>query len=267
MLQVVTELQPSDQPPLVFRPIEVALRNFSAQDQAIAKAYTDFLRDQIEFLLERRRVREVEYYFNLFRGLYPDPSQEADSIRVRVALQLARLGELHEGRETLSGIQTGIGVLTWIAFYLACIGSDIDGLLAVAAAIIVTLLLLRYLRDRDVLGLAREFLNRRSATQRREMVAEEEVESERPQGFSYVTKSRPMSPTQQEYLRCLNVLGLPSDADLSSIKAAYRKLIKLTHPDAQVDHGPNTAALFVELTRAYDRLLELRQELGADDRG
>ena len=48
------------------------------------------------------------------------------------------------------------------------------------------------------------------------------------------------------------VLGVSQDADLDQIRSAYRKLVKLYHPDAK----PQPADKFIELRRAYEALCE-----------
>jgi curved DNA-binding protein CbpA len=49
-------------------------------------------------------------------------------------------------------------------------------------------------------------------------------------------------------------LGLPPDADDAAIKAAYRRLAKLYHPDRSGD--PNTREMFIEVNQAYEVLLK-----------
>ncbi len=46
------------------------------------------------------------------------------------------------------------------------------------------------------------------------------------------------------------VLGVSRDADLEQIRSAYRRLVKLYHPDAQ----PQPADKFIELRQAYEAL-------------
>jgi curved DNA-binding protein CbpA len=50
------------------------------------------------------------------------------------------------------------------------------------------------------------------------------------------------------------LLGVPPDATLEQIKKAYRKLAKQYHPD--VNHSPDAAEKFREITEAYDTLTD-----------
>ena len=54
-------------------------------------------------------------------------------------------------------------------------------------------------------------------------------------------------------MRALDVLELESDADFAAVKAAHRRLVKETHPDA--NPGDEQAAKrFKEVQAAYDVL-------------
>jgi DnaJ-class molecular chaperone len=51
----------------------------------------------------------------------------------------------------------------------------------------------------------------------------------------------------------LTALDLDTDADAATVKAAYRRLAKLNHPDAAPD-DPAAAARFQVIQAAYDVL-------------
>jgi DnaJ domain len=51
------------------------------------------------------------------------------------------------------------------------------------------------------------------------------------------------------------ILGIPEDANQTEIKAAYRKLCRLHHPDK--NRGSDTAARFQEISRAYKDMMQL----------
>jgi len=80
-----------------------------------------------------------------------------------------------------------------------------------------------------------------------------------------VADHRRMSPSAQEYQRCLETLGLSPSADVRAIKNAYRTLVKDVHPDRNRANDETASTRFIELTRVYDRVLELRREFGYDD--
>ncbi|RME86102.1 MAG: molecular chaperone DnaJ, partial [Zetaproteobacteria bacterium] len=57
-------------------------------------------------------------------------------------------------------------------------------------------------------------------------------------------------PTKRDYYE---ILGVPRDADLNTIKRAYRKLALKYHPDRNPD-DPEAAEKFKEITEAYEVL-------------
>ena len=89
---------------------------------------------------------------------------------------------------------------------------------------------------------------------------DDDDESDRPSGFA-ITGARMMSPSMQEYNRCLQALGLKPGASLRQVKSHYRTLIKKVHPDLNRNLSAVEKERFVTLTKMYDRLIELRREL------
>ena len=73
-----------------------------------------------------------------------------------------------------------------------------------------------------------------------------------------------MSPRRYEYDQCLSELGLRSGASAKDIKTAYRNMVKAVHPDLHGEAGSGSGK-FVNLTTTYNRILELRKELGIVD--
>lgn len=51
------------------------------------------------------------------------------------------------------------------------------------------------------------------------------------------------------------ILGVSLDADLITIKKAYRKLALQHHPDRNI-HNPEVAAKFIQISKAYECLTD-----------
>lgn len=62
-----------------------------------------------------------------------------------------------------------------------------------------------------------------------------------------------MTPDQ-----CYRILGLGPGVSLADVKVAYRKLARQYHPDVNPGN-PEAHQKFIEITQAYDRLLEFLQ--------
>jgi DnaJ domain len=63
-------------------------------------------------------------------------------------------------------------------------------------------------------------------------------------------KSQTPQPQQAQKPDWWSVLGISSDADLQTIKAAYHRLVRKFHPDAQTEHGSN--AFMAAINQAYE---------------
>jgi tetratricopeptide (TPR) repeat protein len=55
---------------------------------------------------------------------------------------------------------------------------------------------------------------------------------------------------------CYRLLGLPDGASYEAVKLAYRRRARLLHPDRN-NHDQAAAAKFIQLTAAYQTLLEI----------
>lgn len=256
---------------LQYRPIELFARRVAMQDESVRAAYLTAVEQQTLYHLSQGQLDEVEYYFRKVLLVRPDPAPGNDALRVEMALVFAARGQLRDAEERWGDISTKPSFLDRIRFSLARMYGDIDALLTLALVFIGILVVLRII-DRGVLlpklsfrpflaWLAGLFSPR--ASQQEE--TQEESETQRPAGFSYLHGAKPSHQGNQEYVRCLIALGVNVDADLKTIKHAYRKAIKDVHPDTQQGQNPAATARFVALTTAYDRLLELRRQFGFKD--
>jgi len=117
-----------------------------------------------------------------------------------------------------------------------------------------------------VIHLSRKRQQEEYEQQVRQSMPQEEEERERPEIplFSHAA-AHGLNPKLHEYLGYLKQFGLNRDADLKSIKAAYRNAVKEVHPDLKHNQSQSDSERFIQLTSAYERLLELRKEMGFPD--
>lgn len=77
--------------------------------------------------------------------------------------------------------------------------------------------------------------------------------------FEYEDRVRQRQAARASGFDCWQVLGLPPDANVPAVKAAFRLLVRRAHPD----HGGTTEA-FVRLKKAYDDALMLAKHTAVD---
>lgn len=258
LYRALVELAPSDSSPLKYHEIEQYLQSVAVKDARIATLLAARFEDQIRYLIDQDRAEEVEYYLRRLVDLRPDPNAQNDRMRALLARSYLALERPGSAQRILAQMHTGLTFGERVRINITRFLHDRTTLvvLAVMALVAVLVLLDRMFGASRRLGEA--FAGR---------APEPEFEPEEPvEPFVEPTFGRAAfrgaNPAMQEYLRCLGVLGLDSNADIGSIKRAYRNLVKEVHPDAGAHHDEAASERFIELTRAYDRVLELRRDLG-----
>jgi hypothetical protein len=242
-------------------------------DGALAESYQLKLLEQISFLLEKSRVRESEALLERARNLGGGAQEIFASIPLRQAQQYFRQGlhGLAEKKLRESGAQ-GFGAQV-LRFRLAIAESSLGVVIGflTAALLLIALIVVSIQNSRrrgSVTAGAGAPLRGKSTggggPQEEAARSVEDTEEDAPRGF-VVNELRRLSPSTREYHRCLDALGLTPEADLRSIKNAYRKAVKSVHPDRNKSQDEAASSRFIELTRVYDRILELRREFGYED--
>ena len=69
-----------------------------------------------------------------------------------------------------------------------------------------------------------------------------------------------------EYKKCVTILDLKEGAKVSEIKAAYRRMMKSLHPDLKGAPTSFATPQFLELQKAYEKLLELEEKFGFSEK-
>ena len=62
-----------------------------------------------------------------------------------------------------------------------------------------------------------------------------------------------------EYSRLLSMLGLDDTASEDDIKNAYRQFCRENHPDSIGSNDPDRVRKFMEVKKAYDRIIDFRK--------
>jgi len=252
--------------------IRAYLDFLSRNDPALAAVYQEKLLALILRLLDEGAVSETEPLLERIRQLAPAATGVVNDILVRQAEEYLSQG-LHglAERKIRESRSSGLGAL-WLRCRLAIATmspATMGAFLAIffSLTILLTLSLVRGRRRGPLTSRVNsvgEATNKIPVEEVGNLSGVEETDEDRPRGF-VVNELRRLSPSAQEYQRCLEVLGLTANADLRSIKNAYRRLVKDVHPDRNKSNDEAAASRFIELTRVYDRILELRKEFGYED--
>ena len=212
--------------------------------------YTEKLEALTTDFLGQGRIDLAEQLFDVLRVVRPDPSEANDHLRVDLALALNAANRVSGAKEILRHLGTSMSLSDRLRLIVAGVfGSPwlMVGWVLIPLALVSIQLVRRRRKVPDP-----------SAA---ENINDEEDEANAPKGFTGRGTGTRGSPEQREYLSLLTKLGLPPSPSLKEIKTAYRKKVKSVHPDAASSHQSDD---FIELNKAYERVLELRGKLGLD---
>lgn len=226
-------------------------------DQRVKGLYVAALQRQVLSSLQDGKIEAAIDGIRRVTTLRGDPSGDNDALRFALARALLSAGEADRAKQVVSEMQTGVGlrqllILGWDGYF----GSILYALLIAGAVMLMGAAAYLALKiDWSALWPAAK-----PKQPPPQPVEEEDDEKDRPAGFSIVS-ARLFTPAMQEYHRCLEGLGLKPGASLSDIKKRYRNLVKKVHPDLNQNLTAEDQDRFVSLTKIYDRVIELRNEL------
>lgn len=255
MRKGLESLKPSSRPVIGQVPVASALLTIAEVDPTVRQAYGAYLERLLDYLFAQGSLEEVNLYFQNLKALRPDPSRENDRIRIRQIRTYLDRGMLFSARDKLKRVSTGVPLFSRIRFALQGLYFDTAYLwIAVIAPVgAACVMLLISLIDR---------FRRREYEKKLKQREEEHEESETiAEPFVRSGLLRSLSPSMMEYRECLNVFGLTDGADLKTIKAAYRHAVKEVHPDLNRNLDERASERFIELTKTYERILELHAEV------
>jgi hypothetical protein len=195
-----------------------------------------------------------------FLAIRPDPNKENDALRAKqIALMLSDKSLEQYVPVKLKEVQTSVPFLYFIRFFFAGVYVSLTKLLVVLVFSIVALYI---------------YLTHRKDVKRpiRQSDADDAADTQN----SYATMSdRPFfvdnkiaganlraNPMMQEYCILLDKFKLPRDASVKDVKSAYRTVVKKFHPDLHPNQSEEDKNYFVEMTEAYENVLEIRKKLG-----
>ena len=261
-LEAMKALSPARQSPLAYQAIELFVRKLATKDARVRDEYAKQLGQQVEYSLSSRRLGDADYYLRKLIAARPDPHIENDRLRISLAVALLEQGATTDAQDILGGIQTDISFGLRLKLIAVRLLQDSDVLIFVALALILVMALMR---GRSWSAALERVLTRRRAPEQERVATDSDDEGEPLAGFAMLSQSRALSPSMQEYLKLLGLFGLDGKATVSEIKRAYRTAVKECHPDYNRQQDARASERFIELTKSYERILELRIAQGFDD--
>jgi DnaJ-domain-containing protein 1 len=247
------------------------LGRIAEKDPVVRGLLVSVLNRQAKAGISAGDLAVAESYFNQLLVLRPDPDPANDEIRESKALALAANGDFSSARAELLAVKGGVSLLTRLRLTSMRLIADPISLALIGLIPIGLLVLFRLLRPSR-----RQSANSNTAKQQTkkpnrpppgpspEVETEQEDPDSIPQGFRVLSKGQNLSPSLIEYQKLLQMFGLRPEADLTAIKKAYRNAVKECHPDSNHANDARASEEFIRVTRAYERLLELRQSQGLD---
>ena len=229
-------------------------------DSFIRSRHLSILDGQVMYLAGIDEMSRSEAVFNALRRVRPDPNGANNELRGYQALAYLKNGSRALAYDKLATVEGGLSVRLMCRLFFAgyYIPQGIIALLLVVSALgVITLLVLRVVRLRDV---AETVLKKAPS---KKVQPEEEEEEANPFADRPAFLGRGRNPLVDEYKRCLQVLELEPGVTIAIIKSTYRTAVKQHHPDLQVgNESASTPDRFIELTQAYERAVDLHRELG-----
>ncbi len=187
---------------------------------------------------------------------YLELSQQAASEKEKFRAGLAKLAR-KRGKENLADqLDSGFFISPLILSPLLAI---------VFLGSLAALLIYKYRKNKNLL--VNFFKTFEKAAKSRSYKDYGELPEEDPselRSFVRVENARPHNQEMSEYHDTLKKFSLSPNASLKEIKSTYRTLVKYCHPDLNPNQTASQKKEFLELTNIYDRLIDLRKNIGLD---
>lgn len=246
------------------------LMMYAGKDEALRGELSEYLERAFKEALAGHDVETSREVIKLISALRPDPSERNDSLRRLVADELIALKRPQEARLALQEVQV-IRVPLSLKIWLFASGS-LSGFIVVSLSgvVLVTALVLgaviarrRYLSNqasgRDDSGQGRGSVAT-AADGSDSGSGDASDEKAHKRSFVFFPPEFRMSGWRGEYESLLSYFGLTNEATLNEIKVAYRRRVKEAHPDRNLTAVGESSDEFIELSKKYDRLLELYEQ-------
>jgi hypothetical protein len=230
--------------------LEVVLRGLSHKDEGIRTIHLRLLEARFYDLTREGKRDLADQYMNEIVHIRPDPNPHNDTLRMAIVFSELEFGTRSEAQIRFKQVRTAsirdYAALVAAGFYLN--QYVIALLVAFPTAYLLFVVSARLPR--------RKIKTTYSAMPRGAVEPPPPPEEDfRP----FVTSPSKRDVELEEYAETLRPFDLEIGASLKEIKVAYRNAVKEFHPDTNPDLPPEASELFITLTRAYDRAIEIHK--------
>jgi hypothetical protein len=246
------------------------LRHLSESDGNVHKSYRSYLEFVLSQMLARNQKGVFASYFKEYLNLNPDPSSKNDMFRFELAKLYLAEGQVSAARQEVAQMRTGTTIfdkvkLLTLGYYFR------PGwvLFSFAAAVLGGFLI--FLREKKGIVVkakkAQRELKEKMASARTPSAEHKTAKEQNPTFRSLARMSEYEAPTDPRLIELIGLLaqlGLSPGATEKEIKQAFRQVAKSVHPDMAQVGDAKASDEFIELTKAYERSLEILAELSGE---
>ena len=234
------------------------------KDPELERTYTEYLNFLFDTYIERGDFKKTQDVLKYFLAIRPDPNKKNDVLRAKqVSLMLGDSNLKRAIPTKLKEVQTSVPLGYFISFFFSGVYIGLTKLLVIFVFIIAGLYVL-YSRHKDKISLFKWMPKLSDEDDAADTQVSNTTMSDRP--FFVDNKiagaNLRANPMMQEYCILLDKFKLPRDASVKDVKSAYRTIVKKFHPDLHPNQSEEDKNYFVEMTEAYENVLEIRKKLG-----
>ena len=265
--------------------VRKAIHSLVGTNITLQQRLVEVYEEHIMFLVRADDGEHLRTFYNSVLELRPDPNDLNNRLRLKIAFKASgdnarhfAIGRLEELKQS-----TGISLLNRFRLVLkGYYGSAQPIVVLTMVCLLAFGLFLKLFRwsgavkdthnkykrakafEEDNLRQTEEFVREKQRASRpllgsqgprkfRDPSQDEKAEDKRGPGYF-----RPVD-SQDEYSRLLSFFNLDDEATEADIKAAYRDMVKLHHPDRNPEgEKEQIEAFFQEIKERYDRIMEIR---------
>ncbi len=249
--------------------VQEMMRAAAAKDAGIRATIESMYERDVQAGIVSGNEAKIQDALHQLLMVRPDPSPANDELRLEHIYLLLRKGMRFAARDALDEVKTSISLFAWLRLFYAGIFIDRTTLLLLH---LIFLFSLGYagavrFRVRREQPFAAQPPPRSRGPRQPQPGIEDDPEASRAFVEPNLAAQKHYDPETAEYAVCLDVLGLKAGTDKKAIKTAYRRAVKKYHPDFQKNQTPEASEKFIEITKAYERAMELFDILTTRGRG